>query len=174
MSTRPSVAPAHLFNPISSLSLHSLHWERMKVFCQSLTNLTFAFKSFFAPTVPSLWKLLPYIMTLPHHSSTPYMPVSMERWSLIHPQSLSITPPSFILSTPTISSWNFLPHQFMRLLTASNPCILPTPAPQEKEACQFVSLPYLRHLKPCLALSISVNDLSFYRWKPKMQGSIKA
>lgn len=133
------------------------------VFYQFLkdTKLTLAFKSFFAPTVTSLWKLLPYIITHPHCSNTAYMPVSMERPPSIHPQSRSNTPLSFILFTATISSWNLLLHQIKSFSTASVSCMLPISAPQEKESCQFGSLLYPQHLKPCLMFSNYFNEWPF-------------
>ena len=139
VSTRPSLAMCFSLIPSLCHSLFTL------VFYQSLkdTNLTLTFKSFFAPTVTSLWALFPYIITHPHHSNTAYMPVSMETPPpSIHPQSRSKTLLSFVLFTATISSWNLLLHQFRSLLTASIPCMLPISAPQEKQSCQFGSLLY--------------------------------
>ena len=72
VSTRPSLAMCFSLIPSLCHSLFTLY--------QSLkdTNLTLTFRSFFAPTVTSLWALFPCIITHPHHSNTAYMPVSME------------------------------------------------------------------------------------------------
>lgn len=125
------------------------------------TNLTLAFKSFFAPTVTSLWTLLPYIITHPHHSDTAYMPVSMEGPPSIHPQSRSNTPLSFVLFTATISSRNLLLHQFMSFLL---PPFLACFLFQHPKRRNLVSLAHCynpQHLKPCLMLSRYFNDQPF-------------